>query len=155
MAEEVSDSSSQLSDADLDAIATYLKDQRAETSASTSPSGQRSSDDGGCGDLSGPVLRLPQVEWHRRAVSDSESRRLTSVAARDPTTLIRVVLEGAQSVATNEEPTGPAMPAFGWQLNDAEIAAVTTYVRNSWDHATPPVTEHAVHEARSKLAREP
>ena len=44
-----------------------------------------------------------------------------------PTTLIRVVLEGAQSVATAEEPTAPAMPAFGWQLTDEQIAAVTTY----------------------------
>jgi mono/diheme cytochrome c family protein len=63
-----------------------------------------------------------------------------------------VVLEGAQSVATQEEPTAPAMPAFGWQLSDAEIAAVTTYIGNSWNHAAPPVTEHTVREARSTLA---
>ena len=79
----------------------------------------------------------------------------TSVAARDPTTLIRVVLEGAQSVATKEEPTAPAMPAFGWQLTDAEIAAVTTYIGNSWTHAASAVTEHDVHAERSKLASEP
>ena len=75
-----------------------------------------------------------------------------SVAARDPTTLIRVILEGAQSVATKEEPTAPAMPAFGWQLTDAEIAAVATYIGNSWSHAAPAVTEHDVHDERSKLA---
>jgi mono/diheme cytochrome c family protein len=63
-----------------------------------------------------------------------------------------VVLEGAQTVGTKEEPTAPAMPAFGWQLSDAEIAAVTTYIGNSWSHAASPITEHQVHEARSTLA---
>jgi mono/diheme cytochrome c family protein len=152
MAEEVSDSSSHLSASDLDAIATYLKDQRAETSSSTPVS----ADDpmmvaGGAiyqdlcsachkSDGTGVPYLFPNL-----AAS-------ASVAARDPTTLIRVVLEGAQSVATKEEPTGPAMPAFGWQLTDAEVAAVTTYLGNSWNHAAPPVTEHEVHEARSTLA---
>lgn len=155
MAEEVSDSSSHLSASDLDAIATYLKDQRSETSASTAlPAND-------------PVMTAGAAIYQDLCSACHKSNGTgvpylipnlaasTSVAARDPTTLIRVVLEGAQSVATKGEPTAPAMPAFGWQLSDAEIAAVTTYLGNSWNHATPPVTEHAVHEARSKLAREP
>ena len=72
-----------------------------------------------------------------------------SVAAREPTTLIRVVLQGAETTATDEEPTAPQMPAFGWQLNDAQVAAVITYIRNSWSHAAPPVTEREVRSARA------
>ena len=77
-----------------------------------------------------------------------------AVAARDPTTLIRVVLQGAETAATNEEPTAPQMPAFGWQLNDAQVAAVTTYIRNTWSHAAPAVTEGEVRSARATLALE-
>ena len=73
------------------------------------------------------------------------------MASREPTTLIRVVLQGAQSVATDEEPTAPAMPAFGWQLTDAQVAAVTTYVSNSWNHAAATISERQVHEARESL----
>jgi mono/diheme cytochrome c family protein len=46
------------------------------------------------------------------------------------------------------------MPAYGWQLTDAQVAAVTTYVRNSWMHAAPAVTEREVRAARDALAAE-
>ncbi len=39
---------------------------------------------------------------------------------------------------------GAYMPAFGNRLNDAEIAAVATYVRNSWGNAFGLVTEEQV-----------
>jgi mono/diheme cytochrome c family protein len=70
-----------------------------------------------------------------------------TVKARDPTTVLRVILQGAQSVSTEREPTGPAMPAFGWQLNDAQIAAVATYVRNRFGEARA-VSESDVQNAR-------
>ena len=56
----------------------------------------------------------------------------SGVRSRDPTTLIRIVLRGARSVATKQEPTAPGMPSFGRQLNDEQIAAVASYVRNAW-----------------------
>jgi mono/diheme cytochrome c family protein len=59
--------------------------------------------------------------------------------------------EAAQSVATDREPTGPAMPAFGWQLNDAQVAALATYVRNHWGKA-PAVSEGDVRKERASLA---
>jgi mono/diheme cytochrome c family protein len=74
-----------------------------------------------------------------------------SVASREPTSLIRVVLRGTQSVSTPSAPTGPTMPAYGWQLSDAEVAAVLTYIRNSWGHAAAAVTEHNVRNARARL----
>jgi mono/diheme cytochrome c family protein len=75
----------------------------------------------------------------------------SSVASREPTSLIRVVLRGTQSVSTADAPTGPAMPAFGWQLSDAEVAAVLTYIRNSWGHGAARVTERNVRNARARL----
>ena len=75
-----------------------------------------------------------------------------TVSARDPATVLRVILQGAQSVATGPEPTGPAMPAFGWQLDDRQIAALATYVRDQWGKHAPPVSEGDVRKARSELA---
>jgi hypothetical protein len=40
------------------------------------------------------------------------------------------------------------MPGFGRDLSDAEVAAVATYVRNSWGHAASAVTEGEVSGAR-------
>jgi mono/diheme cytochrome c family protein len=54
-----------------------------------------------------------------------------NVRSTDPTSLVRVLLEGARSVTTASEPTGPGMPSFAWKLNDDEAAAVLTYIRNS------------------------
>jgi mono/diheme cytochrome c family protein len=75
-----------------------------------------------------------------------------TVSAKDPATVLRVILQGAQSVATDREPTGPAMPAFGWQLNDAQVAAVATYVRSNFGKKAPAVSETDVKNARSRLS---
>jgi mono/diheme cytochrome c family protein len=45
------------------------------------------------------------------------------------------------------------MPWFAWKLNDAEIAAVLTYVRNSWGAAAPAVTEEQVKSERAAILR--
>ena len=76
-----------------------------------------------------------------------------SVQSADPASLIRVVLRGAQSVATDPAPTGPAMPAFGWKLSDDEVAAVVTYIRNSWGNTTSPVLRGDVASARQQLSQ--
>jgi mono/diheme cytochrome c family protein len=43
------------------------------------------------------------------------------------------------------------MPSFGWQLDDAQVAAVATYVRGHWGKA-PPVSEDQVKNQRAALA---
>jgi len=70
------------------------------------------------------------------------------VQQADATSLMRVVLRGARSTATDEAPTGPAMPAFGWLLSDDQVAAVVTYVRNAWGNAAPPVDAADVTKSR-------
>jgi mono/diheme cytochrome c family protein len=76
-----------------------------------------------------------------------------SVQSTDPASLIRVVLRGAQSVATDPAPTAPSMPALGWKLSDAEVAAVVTYIRNSWGNAALPVLANDVESARRRLSQ--
>ena len=70
------------------------------------------------------------------------------------TSLIRVVLEGSRAVATEGAPTGPAMPSFAWQLSDADVAAVITYIRNAWGNAASSVSASEVANLRQTLHRE-
>jgi mono/diheme cytochrome c family protein len=154
MAEEITLSSSQMTDADLAAIATYLKSLPGETGAAAAAAsapepamaagGAIYADEcSACHGLDGkgvPYL-FPSL---------TGSPNVRSV---DPASLIRVVLEGARSVATAGEPTGPGMPSFAWKLNDDEAAAVLTYIRNSWGSSAPPVDPHQVNQARASMAR--
>ena len=52
-------------------------------------------------------------------------------------------------------PTPLAMPAFAWKLDDRQIAAVATYVRNAWGNAASPVSASDVGKLRRKVAAHP
>jgi mono/diheme cytochrome c family protein len=69
----------------------------------------------------------------------------------DPTTLLHVVLRGALGVGTTSAPTAAAMPAFAWVLNDDQIAAVVTYIRNAWGNSAPAVSSSDARKARDSL----
>jgi mono/diheme cytochrome c family protein len=73
------------------------------------------------------------------------------VQQADLISLLHVVLRGARSVATDGAPTGAAMPEFGWLLKDDEVAAVLTYIRNSWGNAASTVSATEVGKARNAL----
>src|SRR5262249_35104095 len=75
------------------------------------------------------------------------------VQSDDATTLLRVVLQGTRAVSTSQRPTAPAMPAFDWRLNDAQVAAVLTYIRNSWGNAAAPVAASTAASARDELTK--
>jgi mono/diheme cytochrome c family protein len=151
MAEEVAYSSSLMERADLAAIAEYLKGQAADTDSvaslpRTDPTvvaGQAIYLDlcSAChqNDGSGVAALIPNI-----AAS-------ASVASKDPTTVLRVLLEGARSVATDMEPTAPAMPGFGGQLSDLQVACVANYIRNTWDHAAIAVSAEQVRKLRKAL----
>jgi mono/diheme cytochrome c family protein len=66
------------------------------------------------------------------------------VQARDPVTLVQIVLHGGQSVGTTTATAG-AMPAFGSLLSNQEVADVLTYIRNSWGNAAPAVAAGNIH----------
>ena len=73
-----------------------------------------------------------------------------AVQSDDPTTLIRTVLFGSKATATAGAPTGPAMPSFAWRLNDAQAAAVLTYIRNAWGNAASAVSPDQVRTVRTE-----
>ncbi|AUX71404.1 c-type cytochrome [Erwinia pyrifoliae] len=54
------------------------------------------------------------------------------VLASDPTLLIHIVISGAQLPGMKGAPSTITMPAFGWRLNDQQVADVVNFIRTSW-----------------------
>lgn len=68
----------------------------------------------------------------------------------DARRLIRIVLFGLQGpVQVNGTTYNGVMPGHAPTLNDSDIAAVLSYVRNSWGHAVPAVTAASVATERA------
>ncbi len=150
MAQEVSHSSSQWTDADLRAVATYLKDQPGQNEAATPVDANSAAMREGAAIYADEcsACHAPRGEGIPNLFPALHGA--PAIQSRAPTSLIRVVLEGAKSVATDGAPTGPAMPAFGWMLSDKQVASVVTYVRNAWGNAAPAVSADQVHSARQR-----
>ena len=151
MAEEVINSTSQYDNDDLHAIAVYLKSlpgQHAATPAQAEPSAMNAGEAiyrdqcSACHGLDGKGVAMLFPSLARSSLAH----------ASDPTSAIRLVLRGGRSVATDAEPTAPGMPSFGWQLSDAQVAAVLTYIRNAWKTSAAPVSADAVGKARDQFS---
>lgn len=149
MGEVVDLSTSKLTDGDVKAMATYLKDISGPSQERSSPSKQvLAAGEAIYRDLCSACHRQDGKGVPNMFPNLAET---ATVKASDPTTVLRVILQGAQTVSTEREPTGPAMPGFGWQLNDAQVAAVATYVRDQFGKA-PGVSETDAHKTRSEEA---
>jgi mono/diheme cytochrome c family protein len=156
MAEAVTHSTSKMNDDDIAAIATYLKD--SGTGATRSKPAPVPVDDSAM--HAGAAIYKDSCAACHRDNGEGESRLFPRLAGSalvqsdDPTTLARVVLQGSRAVSTSAMPTGPAMPAFDWRLNDAQVAAVITYIRDSWGNAAPAVAVDTITKQRTSLANQ-
>ena len=157
MAEAVSHSTSQMTDQDVLAIATYLKDSGA-SAAPTSP--MSASADTSVMRAGAAIYKDGCAACHKDSgtgETDLFPRLAGSalVQSDNATTLMRIVLQGSRAVATAAKPTGPAMPAFDWRLTDTQVADVLTYIRNTWGNAAPAVSANDVSGLRETVARTP
>lgn len=75
-----------------------------------------------------------------------------AVQLADPTNMIRVVLGGGFGPATRTRPRPLGMPPFATKLNDAELAAVVSYVRGAWGHRASAVTAFDIARSRGGQA---
>lgn len=152
MREEIEHSSSTWTNEDLHAVAVYLKDlpgqdHAVESVAALTPTMQ-----------AGQAIYVDECSaCHMR---DGEGvptlipalKRAPAVQQDSAVSLVRVVVQGAQSAQTRYAVTGPAMPALGWKLSDEQVADVVTFIRNSWGNAASPVTASDVKAVRVDLA---
>lgn len=157
MASAIHHSTQYMNNADLRAIAIYLKQLPGSDRKAPAPI-----------PASDPQMQAGAKLYVNRCMAchnlkGEGVKQMISSFAGSPTAqapaggnMIRTVLLGSQGAITNHNPTGAAMPDFGWQLSDEEIADVLTYVRNSWGNAASRITADQVAQARKELlARSP
>ena len=72
----------------------------------------------------------------------------------DATNLVAIVLQGHQVPATATRPSTFTMPAFGWRLNDQQVADVSSFVRSSWGNQAEGVTPKQVGKVRQSFAKD-
>ncbi|WP_313316828.1 cytochrome c [Pseudomonas sp.] len=70
------------------------------------------------------------------------------VQTADATSLIHVVLAGGTVPATQTAPSNFTMPAFGWRLSDQEVADVVNFIRTSWGNKGSAVSAAEVKHLR-------
>src|SRR6266849_6608466 len=150
MAEVVVNSTSVMSDADVRAIAVYLKDLPAgkrEPAVSPPPPAQMA--DGA------KLYAHACVACHETDGSGAPKiypplPGNANLQSADPSSTLRIILDGAQTLTTPRAPNTGSMPAYANQFSDQEIADVANYIRNSWGNAAPALTPAQVAKARSR-----
>ena len=96
------------------------------------------------------------VDCHRqdgggvKGIFPSLARNLT-VGTSDPATLLHLALTGWKTAETAAHPRVYTMPGFS-RLSDQELADILTFVRETWAKGAPPVRAAQVRKYRAELA---
>lgn len=164
MTDVIANSTSHMSDADLQAMAAYLKSlapakgsayqQQAERSKATTAKltaakdltlGERLYIDncGACHFVSGEGA--PRVFPRLDGAS--------VVNAANPDALLHVILAGAATPSTERAPSVLPMPDFAERMDDTEVAQLATFLRQGWSNQASAVSPEQVREIRAQLAR--
>lgn len=163
MAPVIGDSTQYMSDADREAIAAYLK--------SLPPHGTYGSFDNGARARvqTARSIQTGEVERHgagiylsfcarcHRPDGTGQPGKVAALAgnplllAQDPTSVMRIVIEGSKSPTTVSGPKPEKMPGFHDQLTSRQIAEVVSFVRSTWGNHAAPVSDRDVEDLRSKI----
>lgn len=157
MAEVVFRSTQHLDDMDLRAMAAYLQalppsaPHKLRIRPTEAPQMRRGAAvyEARCADChgkSGEGAFAGDAASGRRAVPPLAGNRAVTMHVAD--NAILAVIRGGFPPATGGNPRPFGMPPLGQDLNDAEIAAVVTFIRNSWGNQAGAVREHEVARLR-------
>jgi mono/diheme cytochrome c family protein len=148
MAEVVVNSTSKMSDADVRAIAVYLKDLAAgapEPVVGPPPQADMAA---------GAAIYARACIACHEAGGEGTPRIYpplpgnANLQSADPSSTLRIILDGAQTVTTPRAPNTGSMPAYGEELSDQQVAEIANYIRNSWGNAAPLVRPAQVKRLR-------
>ncbi|MCW5649566.1 MAG: cytochrome c [Ramlibacter sp.] len=155
MAEVVQASTQHLSDADLGAMATYLRSLPAAPAptpkapaAVNSRLAQRGAElyDKHCVQCHGDQGQGVPGAYPRLAGNRAVTLGTTA-------NLVQIVLNGGFAPATAGNPKPFGMPPYVLLLNDADTAAVLTHIRNAWGNHAAGVSELEVSQQRGSTQR--
>lgn len=176
MAEVVGNSTQHMSLPDLTAIAAYLKSLEDDMTAGAAPnersrqapqtSGSNASPTtlalrSGEATQPGAMVYLNNCAGCHQSSGKGASLAFPSlaqsstVAADNPTSLIRIVLQGANMAGTAGAPSRLAMPGYDWRLSDGNVADVLSFVRSNWGNRASAVSPAEVAKVRKALAVNP
>ncbi len=149
MSDVVEHSMQHLSDADLTAIARYLKTLPPGDPNDTPHVYDKQVAEAlwqGDDSKPGASVYIDNCAACHRTDGHGYSRVFPALAGNpvvqtaDATSLIHVVLAGATVPATQTAPSNFSMPPFGWRLGDQEVADVVNFIRSSWGNQGSPVS---------------
>jgi mono/diheme cytochrome c family protein len=163
MTDVIANSTSHMSDDDLQAMAAYLKSlsavgdqayqQQADRSAATTAKltaakdlalGERLYIDN-CG-----ACHLVTGEGAQRVFPRLDGA--TVINATNADALLHVILEGAATPSTERAPSVLPMPGFAKRMDDAEVAELATFLRQGWSNTADAVTAQQVRDVRASVA---
>jgi mono/diheme cytochrome c family protein len=150
MAEVVFRSTQHLEDADLRAMALYLK----SLPQSAAPTPHAAAQPAAATLERGRTVYRAQCEACHGAQGEGARGAYPALAGNrsvvmdPPVNVVRAVLSGGFQPATAGNPRPWGMPPFGHVLDDADIAAVVTFIRNQWGNRAAAVSGNEVQRLR-------
>jgi mono/diheme cytochrome c family protein len=148
MAQVVLNSTSHMSDADVHAIAVYLKEIQpvaTEAAAAAPPAAQMAS---GEKLYKGACIACHELDGRGAPRIYPPLPGNANLQSENPASAIRIVLDGAETITTPRAPNTGSMPPYASKMSDQEVADVVSYIRNAWGNTAPAVTAAEVAKAR-------
>jgi len=160
MLDAFNNSTSYMSDADLTAIARYLKSLAggSTTAQSTWVPDERTLVALNSGDLDDPgsaqYMKQCQSCHGRDGMGHADQlpplAGSATVLDADPTSVINVILNGGGRIVANGVPDSYRMTPFRVLLKDQQIADLATFIRGAWGNKAGPVTADQVAKLRDQ-----
>ena len=153
MGEVILGSTRHLTDADLSAMTNYLQNLPQHSSAS--PPAATSRPDLGLRELGGKLFTDHCASCHGeqgQGVAGAYPALLgnRSVLMHNPANLLRIIQRGGFAPATAGNPRPFGMPPFAGVLSDTEMAALASFIRNSWGNQAADVRPLDVLQLKSQ-----
>jgi mono/diheme cytochrome c family protein len=154
MSEVVRDSLQHLSEADVRAIAVYLKSQREEDDTQATAESYISQPRHAALMKEGEQIYKDRCSGCHQDHGEGVPRVYPPLAnneailMRNPVNAIRMTLNCGFPPSTRGNPRPYGMPPFAHVLNDDQVAAVVTFIRGAWGNHAAPVSAVEVAGAR-------
>lgn len=156
----VNDSLQHLTDADIEAIATYIK-----SLSPVNPNGKKyhynpatfDALSNGRVDEPGALTYLNNCAGCHRSDGKGYAETFPALAGNsailneNADSLITLILKGSHMPGTLEAPTEYAMLGYAWRLDNREVADLVNFVRNSWGNSAKRIEAHDVRVIRDQV----
>jgi mono/diheme cytochrome c family protein len=150
MADVITYSTSLLTDADRQAVVTYLKAQPASpTPPATSVDSSAMRRGAAIYSDACAACHLESGVGQPRYIPPLGHNAMLQQA--NPTGVAHLILAGSRTGDSPSRPSPLAMPAFAWKLSDQEAADVATFIRNAWGNQAEPVQADKIAAVRRTL----